>query len=115
MDPVLLMTDAQIKKVVEQLPPAQRALFEDVKKFAEDQEKESGECTPLDTVVSTLIKTRYPGIPSAMAALLLYKPERRIRRKVLIFMPMFQTEEGTSDKALITAIFPSIDPSSHQL
>ena len=63
MDPVLLMTDAQIKKEVEQLPPAQRALFDDLKKIAEDQEKELGECTPLDAVISTLIKTRYPGIP----------------------------------------------------
>ena len=32
VDPVLLMTDAQIKKEVEQLPPAQKALFEDVEK-----------------------------------------------------------------------------------
>ena len=63
MDPVLLMTDAQIKKEVDQLPPMQKALFEDLKKFAEDQEKETGMCTPLDTVISMLIKTRYPGIP----------------------------------------------------
>ena len=31
MDPVLLMTDAQIKKEVDQLPPMQRVLFEDLK------------------------------------------------------------------------------------
>ena len=36
IDPVLLMTDKQIKAEVDKLPPFQKALFEDVKKFAED-------------------------------------------------------------------------------
>ena len=75
MDLVLLMTDTQIKKEVDQLPPAQRALFDDLKKFAEDQEKESGACTPLDTVILTLVKTRYPGIPLVMAATVI-NPEK---------------------------------------
>ena len=108
MDPVLLMTDAQIKIEVKQLPPAQRALFDDLKKFAEDQEKESGECMLLDTVVSTLVKMRYPGIPSAMAATTI-KPEEE-SEKAGESMSTFQAEEGTSDKALIMAIFPSTDP-----
>ena len=107
VDPVLLMTDTQIKKEVEQLPPAQRALFDDLKKFAEDQEKESGECVPLDTIISTLVKTRYPGIPPAMAASIV-KPEREPEEGAEIILT-FKAEEGTSDKALITAIFPSTD------
>ena len=37
IDPVLLMTDKQIKVEVDKLPPFQKALFEDVKKFAEDR------------------------------------------------------------------------------
>ena len=108
MDPVLLMTDAQIKKEVEQLPPTQRALFDDLKKFVEDQEKVFGECTPLDTVVSTLIKTRYPHIPSTMVASIV-KPEEESKEGAEP-LPTYQTEEGTSDKALITALFPSMDP-----
>ena len=36
IDPVLLMTDKQIKAEVDKLPPFQKVLFEDVKKFAED-------------------------------------------------------------------------------
>ena len=109
MDPVLLMTDAQIKKKeVEQLPPAQKALFEDVKKFAEDQEKESGECMPLDKIVSSLIKTRYPHIPSTMVTSIV-KPEEESKEGIDI-LPTYQTEEGMSNKALITAIFPSMDP-----
>ena len=39
MDPVLLMTDAQIKKEVDQLPPTQRALFEDLKKMMRTKKK----------------------------------------------------------------------------
>ena len=45
------------------------------RKIAEDQEKETGTCTPLDTVILTLVKTRYPGIPLAMAATVI-KPEK---------------------------------------
>ena len=65
MDLVLLMTDTQIKKEVDQLPHAQRALFDDLKKFAEDQEKESGVCTPLDTVILTLSKNKIPWYSSS--------------------------------------------------
>ena len=39
MDPVLLMTDAQIKREVEQLPPAQRALFNDLKNLQKIKKK----------------------------------------------------------------------------
>ena len=108
MDPVLLMTDAQIKKEVDQLPPMQRALFKDIKKFAEDQEKETGMCTPLDTVILTLVKTRYPGIPPVMTVTVI-KPEKE-QEDGAENLPTFPAEEGTSDKALITAIFPSMDP-----
>ena len=108
MGPMLLMMDAQIKKEVDQLPPTQRALFEDLKNFAEDQEKESGACTPLDTVISTLVKTRDPSIPLVMAATVV-KPEEEPEEGAEN-LPTFQTEECTSDKALITVIFSSTDP-----
>ena len=65
-------------------------------------------CTPLDTVILTLIKTRYPGIPPAMAATVI-KPEKEPEEGAEN-LPIFQAEEGTSDKALIMAIFPSTDP-----
>ena len=92
IDPVLLMTDAQIKKEVEQLPPAQRALFEDVRKFAEDQEKESGECTPLDRVVSTLVKASYPRIPSTIVTSIV-KPEEESKEDADV-LPVYHTEGG---------------------
>ena len=53
----------------------QKALLKGIKTFAEDQEKETCTCTPLDTVISTLIKMRHPGIPPAMAASVI-KPEK---------------------------------------
>ena len=108
IDPILLMTDVQIKKEVEQLPPAQKALFEDVKKFVEDQEKESGECMPLDRVVSTLVKARYPRIPSTIVTSKV-KPEEESKEDADV-LPVYHTEGGTSDKVLVTAIFPSKDP-----
>ena len=107
MDPVLLMIDTQIKKGVEQLPPVQRALFDNLKKFTEDQEKESGECMPLDTIISPLVKTQYYDIPPVMAATVI-KPEKEPEEGAEN-IPTFQVEEGTSDKALITVIFPSTD------
>ena len=51
IDPVLLMTDKQIKVEVDKLPPIQKTLFEDVKKFAEDREVEEGICEPVDTLM----------------------------------------------------------------
>ena len=56
IDPVLLMSDKQIKAEVDKLPPFQKALFEDVKKFAEDREAEEGICEPVDALMQTLIK-----------------------------------------------------------
>ena len=103
MDPVLLMTDTQIKKEVDQLPPAQKALFDDLKKFAEDQEG-TGTCMPLDMLITTFVNTRYPRIPSAIAASIV-KPEEGTED-----LPAYQLEEGTSNKTLVTAIFLSTDP-----
>ena len=51
IDLVLLMTDKQIKAEVDKLPPFQKALFEDIKKFAEDREAEEGICEPVDTLM----------------------------------------------------------------
>ena len=86
----------------------QNALFEDIKKFAEDQEKETSTCTPLDTLISTLVKTRYPSITLAMAATII-KPEKESEEGTED-LPTYHIEEGTSDKALVIAIFPSMDP-----
>ena len=101
IDPVLLMTDKQIKAGVDKLPPFQKALFEDVKKFAEDREAEEGICEPVDTLMQTLIKTRYPPIPTEVV-------------KALVKSEVEEQQESsptiTSEKALVTAIFPSIDP-----
>ena len=58
--------------------------------------------------MQTLVKTRYPGIPPAVAAHIVKleeEPEEGAEA-----LPVFHTEEGTSDKALVTAIFPSTDP-----
>ena len=101
IDPVLLMTDKQIKAEVDKLPPFQKALFEDVKKFAEDREAEEGICEPVDTLMQTLIKTHYPPIPTEVV-------------KAVVKSEIEEQQESsstiTSEKALVTAIFPSTDP-----
>ena len=40
VDPVLLMSDKQIKKEVEQMPPTQRALFDDLRKNLQKIERQ---------------------------------------------------------------------------
>ena len=55
VDQILLMSLEQIKNEAEQLPPTQRALFDDIKKFAKDRETETGTCEPLDSLMSTLV------------------------------------------------------------
>ena len=79
VDPIVLMTDQQIKVEINQLPATQKALFTDLKKFAEDTEVETGACEPMDTLMKTLVKRRYPGIPMAMVATII-KPEKEPRR-----------------------------------
>ena len=101
IDPVLLMSDKQIKVEVDKLPPYQKALFEDVKKFAEDQEAEEDICEPVDTLMQSLIKTHYPPIPTEVVKAIV-KPEVKEQQES---SPTF-----TSEKALVTAIFPSMDP-----
>ena len=51
---------------------------------------------------------RYPGIPLAMAATII-KPEKEPEEGTEN-LPTYQMEEGTSDKALVMEIFPSMDP-----
>ena len=42
------MSGKQIKAEVDKLTRLQKAQFEDVEKFAEDREAETGECEPVD-------------------------------------------------------------------
>ena len=107
VDPVLLMSDQQIKAEVEKLLP-QRALFKDVKKFARDMDAETGVCEPVDTLMQTLVRTRYPGIPPKMLVTII-KPQGELGEGAKD-LPVYHVKEGTSEKALVTAIFPSTDP-----
>ena len=68
IDPVLLMSDKQVKAEVEKLKPEHKVRFEDYKKFAEDWKDETGKYQPIDYVMKYLVKVRYPGIPSTIAA-----------------------------------------------
>ena len=76
--------------------------------FAKDREANTGDCEPVDILMQTLVKTRYPGIPSAVTATIV-KPEEEPEEGAED-LPVYHTEEGTSDKALVTAIFLSTDP-----
>ena len=79
-----------------------------MKKFVEDKEAEIGDCEPMDMLMQTLVKTRYPGIPPAVAACIV-KPEEEPEEGA-VELPVYHMEESTCNKALVTAIFPSSDP-----
>ena len=105
IDPVLLLSNKQIKAEVEKLTPAAKAKFDDFASFAEDWHDDTGKYEPIDHVMKHLVKVRYPGIPPAVAAQIV-QPEEEPEEGV-VDIPPFQ--ESSSNKALVTAIFPSTD------
>ena len=102
VDPCLLMSDRQVQAEVNKMKPEDKAKFEDYKKFAEDIKDDTGENQPFDHVMKHLVKVRYPGIPPAVAAQIV-QPEEETEEGA-VDRPPFQ--ESSSDKALVTAIFP---------
>ena len=102
IDPVLLLTDKQLKAEVDKLTPLEKTQFEDYKNFAEDWKDKTGDYEPIDHVMKHLVKAKYLGIPPAVAAQVVQPEEGAV--EVLAF------QESSSDKALITAVFPSTDP-----
>ena len=100
------MSDTQIKAEIDKLSPEEKAKFNDFASFAEDWHGETGKYEPMDQVMKQLVKVRYLGIPSAMASQLI-QPEDQPEEGALE-VPAFM--ESSSDKALVTAIFPSTDP-----
>ena len=106
MDPLLLMSDIQIKAEIDQLSPEEKAKFDDFSSFAEDWHSETGKYEPMDQIMKQLVKVRYPGIPPAMASQLI-QPEDQPEEGAIEVPPF---TESSSDKALVTAIFPSTDP-----
>ena len=107
MDPLLLMSDTQIKAEVEKLTPEEKAKFDDYcSSFAEDWHGETGKYEPMDQVMKHLVKVRYLGIPPDVVSQLI-QPEDQPEEGAVEVPPI---SEPSSDKALITAIFPSTDP-----
>ena len=106
MDPLLLLSDTQIKAEKAELSPEEKAKFDDFSSFAEDWHSETGKYEPIDQVMKQLVKVRYLGIPSAVASQLI-QPEDQPEEGAIEVPPI---SEPSSDKALITAIFPSTDP-----
>ena len=106
VDPILLLSDKQLKAEVEKLTPAEKAKFADFSSFAEDWHGETGKYEPMDHVMKHLVKVRYPGIPPAVASQLI-QPEDQPEEGALEVPPF---TESSSDKVLVTAIFPSTDP-----
>ena len=106
MDPLLLMSDTQIKAEIDKLLPEEKAKFNDFSSFAENWHSETGKYEPMDQVMKQLVKVRYPGIPPAVASQLIQREDQP--EEGAIEVPPFT--ESSSDKALVTAIFPSTDP-----
>ena len=106
MDPLLLMTDTQIKAEIAKLSPEEKSHFDDCASFAEDWHSETGKYEPMDQVMKQLIKKHYPGIPSNMISHVV-QPEELSEEGAVEVPPV---SESSSDKALVTAIFPSTDP-----
>ena len=60
----------------------------------------------MDQVMKELIRKRYPGIPSNIISQVV-QPEELSEEGAVEVPPV---SESSSDKALVTAIFPSTDP-----
>ena len=106
MDPLLLMTNTQIKAEIAKLSPEEKPKFDDFASFAEDWHSETGKYKPIYQVMKQLIKKHYPGISSDMVSHVV-QPEEQSEEGVVEVPPV---SEPSSDKALVTAIFPSTDP-----
>ena len=106
IDPLLLMSDPQVKAEIAKLSSEEKTKFDDFSSFAEDWHDETGKYEPMDQVMKHLVKVRYPGIPPAVASQLI-QPEDQPEEGALEVPPFM---ESSSDRALITAIFPSTDP-----
>ena len=106
MDPLLLLSDTQIKAEIAKLSPEEKANFDDFSSFAEEWHSKTGKYEPMDQVMKQLVKVRYLGIPPAVASQLI-QPEDQPKEGTIEVPPI---SEPSSDKALITAIFPSTDP-----
>ena len=74
MDPLLLMSDAQIKAEIDKLSLEEKAKFDDFASFAEDWHGETGKYEPMDHVMKKLMKIWYPGIPSDVVSCII-QPE----------------------------------------
>ena len=74
--------------------------------MAEEWHDETWKYEPMDHVMKQLIKIWYPGIPSDVASHII-QPEDQPEEGALEVPPFM---ESSSDKALVTAIFPSTDP-----
>ena len=82
MDPVLLLSDKQIKAEVEKVTPAAKAKFDNFASFAEDWHDDSSKYEPIDHVMKHLVKVRYPGIPPAVASQLV-QPRINLKKGLL--------------------------------
>ena len=100
------MSDTQIKAEIDKLLPEEKAKFNDFASFAEDWQGETGKYKPMDHVMKQLIKIWYPGIPFDVASCVIQTEDQPEEGAVEV-LPFTET---SSDKALITAIFPSTGP-----
>ena len=103
MDPLLLMSDTQIKAEIDKLLPEEKAKFDDFASFAEDWHGETGKYEPMDHVMKQLMKMFiYANVASHII-----QPEDQPEQGAIEVPPF---TDSSSDKALVTAIFPSTDP-----
>ena len=103
MDPLLLMSDTQIKAEIDKLLPEEKAKFDDFASFAEDWHGETGKYEPMDHVMKQLMKMFiYANVASHII-----QPEDQPEQGAIEVPPF---TDSSSEKALVTAIFPSTDP-----
>ena len=86
--------------------PEEKAKFDDFSSFTEDWHGETGKYEPMDHVMKHLVKVRYLGIPPDVVSQLV-QPEDQPEEGAIEVPPF---TDSSSDKALVTTIFPSTDP-----
>ena len=76
----LAFTEEQVQEAVNQMTPADRMKFEELKKHYQHQYRLLGYITPIREIVKDALDARYPGLPGAQSPAVLEERERLARK-----------------------------------